>query len=208
MWRKEGIFWVLSRVKVAIEPPISQKRDCNEKWLQPLTSLMNQCVHVLVTQLPQQRAGGSFFTGWTWECLQAGHTHTKIYEICNPKSIYTAGLEPLYIIGASQTSNDILHGFQVTHFFSYSSLPGVKMHLVITIHRPFVLITMVWEGWWGDVWEIRERKMCWVDAQRKGRYEASGQRRLADATMGKMGKQRKRLFFGNLPDGHFQHILF
>lgn len=120
---------VFSRVKVATEPPISQKRDCNEKWLQPLTSRMNQCVHVLVTQLSQQRAGGSFFTGWIWECLQSGHTHTKIYEICNPNSIYTAGLEPPYIIRASQTSNAILHGFQVTHFFHI--LPSLESRCIV-----------------------------------------------------------------------------
>lgn len=61
MWRKEGIFQVLSRVKVATEPHISQKRDCNEKWLQPLTSRMNQCVHVLVTtDCPSRELEGPF----------------------------------------------------------------------------------------------------------------------------------------------------
>lgn len=156
---------------------------------------------------PSRELEGPFFTGWTGECLQTGHTHTKTYEICNPNSNYAAGLEPLHIIREFQTSNVILHGFQVTQFFLYYALPGIKMHLVITTQ---VLCTYLCG--------VR-RVMRWCVRSRWGRGVLSGcpeegkiwciwAEKTSRWTMGKRGKQRERLFYGNLPDGYFQHILF
>lgn len=48
----------------------------------------------------------------------------------------------------------------------------------------------------------RERKMCRGDDHRKGRYGASGQRRLADATIGKTGWETKEKISNNKETGN------